>query len=82
MGKEASPATEANVLTTRVVKPGDCLTKLIKDVYGTATDEIVEAVRRRNPQVRNPDIIVVGDTLVFPVIDRPDTTQSESVSEK
>ena len=79
---EPVPVTEGNVLTTRVVKPGDCLTKLIKDVYGTATDDIVEAVRRRNPQVTNPDIIVVGDTLVCPVIDRPDTTQSESVSEK
>ena len=70
-----APEPDAGILATRVVKRGDCLTKLIKGVYGAATDELVQAVLRRNPQIKNPDVVVLGDTLIFPVIGKANLPQ-------
>ena len=70
-----APEPDADILATRVVKRGDCLTRMIAEVYGAATDELVQAVLRRNPQIKNPDVVVLGDTLIFPVIDKPNLPQ-------
>ena len=68
---QPAPEPDADILATRVVKRGDCLTRLISEVYGAATDELVQAVLRRNPQIKNPDVVLLGYTLIFPVIDKP-----------
>ncbi len=51
----------------RVVEKGDTLTQLIRDFYGHSGPELIEAVVRLNPHISNPDYIMAGDTLVFPV---------------
>jgi hypothetical protein len=51
---------------------------MIAEVYGAATDELVQAVLRRNPQIKNPDIVVLGDTLIFPVIDKRNLPRPEN----
>ena len=51
----------------RVVEKGDTLTQLIRNFYGRSGPEMIEAVVRLNPHITNPDYIMAGDTLVFPV---------------
>jgi general secretion pathway protein A len=75
---QPAPEPDADILTTRVVKRGDCLTKLIREVYGAATDELVQAVLRRNPRIKNPDVVVLGETLIFPVIDKAHLPRPEN----
>lgn len=59
----------ASVRTTRIVKPGECLIKMIKEVYGKSNRNVLDAVLKRNPQIKDPNIVLVGDTIVFPEID-------------
>jgi nucleoid-associated protein YgaU len=69
---KTSPEVEAApVRTTRVAKPGDTLTKLVAEVYGSCNKRLFDAVRQRNPHVANPDIVLVGQTIVFPEMDAP-----------
>lgn len=51
---------------TRHVVKGDCLTRLVEEVYGHVSPAMIEVVRSRNPQVLNADVIWFGDELVFP----------------
>lgn len=52
---------------TRLVAKGDTLSRLVREFYGYSRPELIESVRRLNPQITNPDYILAGDTLVFPV---------------
>ncbi len=53
--------------TRRVVVKGDSLSKLVAQVYGRSSDALIQEVQRLNPQISDPNKIVEGDTLVFPV---------------
>jgi len=69
---KVSPEVEsASIMTTRVAKPGDTLTKLVGEVYGACNKRLFDAVRQRNPSVTNPDIVLIGQTLVFPEMGSP-----------
>ncbi len=66
---EPAAAESASVRATRIVKPGECLTKMIKEVYGTSNRKVLDAVLKRNPQIKDPNIVLAGNTIVFPEID-------------
>jgi general secretion pathway protein A len=55
---------------TRVVKPGDRLLNLVEAVYGVRDERLVQLVQRHNSQLKNSNLIRVGDRLVFPAADR------------
>ena len=59
----------ASVRTTRIVKPGECLSKMVKEVYGTSNRKVLDTVLKRNPQIKDPNIVLVGGAIVFPEID-------------
>lgn len=86
--RPARPATtvtdaagETIRLLPRYVQRGDCLTRLVAEVYGRSTPSLVETVRRYNPHVLNADIIWYGDTLVFPerIVDERGVVQTASI---
>jgi general secretion pathway protein A len=65
----ATTARSLNVAETRVVKPGDCLSKLIADVYNTENyQSLMDVVTELNPGIRNPDSLPVGLSIKFPVL--------------
>lgn len=66
-------AEDTTILATRVVKRGDWLIKLVREVYGSSNDDLVNLVKQHNPQIRNSDILQPGDTIVFPKAPEPDT---------
>ncbi len=62
-----APARAKNpVVAIRVVRPGDNLSRLAADVYGTSRPEIVGEVVRNNPGIKNPDLLPVGMRIRFP----------------
>lgn len=63
----ALPLAASDTLQKRVVVNGDCLSRLAREVYGTGDTAIVNALHRYNPQILNPDLILPGQTVVFPV---------------
>jgi general secretion pathway protein A len=56
------------VTVTRVVKPGDCLSKLAASVYGFGTEPVVRRVLKANPSITDPDYLIVGTPVLFPDI--------------
>jgi len=57
---------KSNFPVKRVVKKGDTLYSLTRDVYGTANKELIERVKQQNKQINKDNKIVVGDKLSFP----------------
>jgi len=52
----------------RIVKKGDNLFRLTKEVYGYADDKLVEGVKQSNPRIKDVNRILVGEEIVFPEI--------------
>lgn len=50
----------------RVAGQGDCLTRLITEIYGYCNGTMIEFVQRHNPGIQNVDVIHVGQEIVFP----------------
>jgi type II secretory pathway predicted ATPase ExeA/LysM repeat protein len=51
---------------TIVVERGDTLGKLSSRIYGRSNERVLEIIRKNNPAIRDPDLILPGQTLVFP----------------
>jgi len=67
VGTVAQPLSDKVGVITRVVQPGDCLSKLISDVYGTENyQEIMPEIMRQNPRISDPDALTVGLSIEFP----------------
>jgi hypothetical protein len=52
----------------KTVKKGDTLHWLATEVYGYSGPEIIAILQQHNPHIKNPDRIMVGDEVFFPVI--------------
>jgi len=52
----------------RVVKAGDTLTKLVESIYGNTDQQLIMLVQQHNSRITNKDRILVGDTIIFPVV--------------
>ncbi len=57
------------VQATRVVLKGDHLVGLITGVYGRCDNDLIALVKRHNPSIQNPDLLSIGDVLIFPKTD-------------
>ncbi len=68
---EQPPAEQAGVggLVAREVVKGDKLIVLLEKVYGRSDAEIIELVQRANPGLTDPNRILAGEDLVFPVLE-------------
>jgi hypothetical protein len=49
-----------------IVRPGDNLSNIIMDAYGMYDENILKSVLRKNPHIRRPDQIAVGDVVTLP----------------
>jgi general secretion pathway protein A len=58
--------TNKTTFVTITVKKGDHLRKLIIDVYGFVNNGLLESVHQNNPQIKDVNIIKVGERIVFP----------------
>ncbi len=48
------------------VREGESLSQIAMEVYGSQNEEYIEWVRKHNPQILNPDIILPGQNIVLP----------------
>ncbi len=53
----------------KTVKKGDTLSELATEVYGYSGSEIITILQDHNPHIKDPDRIMVGDEILFPVLD-------------
>jgi len=60
---QAEPAGQ-----TIVVERGDTLGKLSSRVYGRSNERVIDMIQKNNPTIRDPDLILPGQKLVFPPI--------------
>lgn len=68
-GEEQQPITISKKERRPVVKtvnPGDTLTRLADEVYGKSDSGVIGAIRGKNPQITNPNLIHTGSTITFP----------------
>jgi len=63
-----SPPERGTFPVIRVVKAGDTLTKLVENVYGETDQRLITLVKQHNSGITNIDRILVGNTIIFPVI--------------
>ena len=52
----------------RVVNQGENLSGLVTEVYGRCNTDLIEWVRASNPQIGDADLVLAGDTILFPDI--------------
>lgn len=53
----------------RVIKEGDTLINLCREVYGFSSEECLRRVLEVNPSIQNTNLIMVGETIVFPSVE-------------
>jgi len=58
---------------TIVVERGDTLGKLSSRLYGRSSERLLEIIKKNNPSITDPDLILPGQKLFFPPI--PDSQQ-------
>jgi hypothetical protein len=49
-----------------VAEKGDYLSLIIKRTYGTYDDEMLNTILSENPDIHNPDLILVGQAIKLP----------------
>ncbi|HTP66824.1 MAG TPA: AAA family ATPase [Geobacteraceae bacterium] len=50
----------------RIVKRGDTLSGLVEEIYGHSSKDLIAKVKINNASIRNVDVILVGERIVFP----------------
>ena len=49
------------------IRPGDTLTAIITQHYGSYNKETLRVVLHENPEIQNPDLIFAGEILKLPL---------------
>ena len=65
-GFEVEPEPETSFPVARVIKQGQTLFRLTKEVYGHADPRLVEWVKESNPSISDITRIPAGSEIVFP----------------
>ncbi|MRR05847.1 MAG: DUF2075 domain-containing protein [Deltaproteobacteria bacterium] len=58
--------SESDFPVIRIVKAGDTLSRLVREVYGVNSKELLVFVRENNPGIYDADRIVIGEQILFP----------------
>jgi general secretion pathway protein A len=64
--KELRSPAKSGFPVIRIVKAGDTLSRLVREVYGVSSKELLIFVRENNPGIYDADSIVVGEQILFP----------------
>jgi general secretion pathway protein A len=62
---ELQPEATSNCV---VAERGDYLSLMIKRTYGAYDEEMLSTILRENPDIRNPDLILVGQAIKLPLL--------------
>lgn len=65
-------------LQKRTVKKGEYLSQICLDTYGFVNDQLIRTVKANNPNIRDADLIFIGDTIFFPEFLKPDGSRTDS----
>jgi general secretion pathway protein A len=52
----------------RILNKGDYLSKLAIEIYGTANDEVLESIKKHNPQIKDVNKVDAGEKILFPYL--------------
>ncbi|HBP89497.1 MAG TPA: hypothetical protein DD706_17555 [Nitrospiraceae bacterium] len=63
---EAASKSSSVLPVTRAVREGDNLSQIANEAYGSSSRQYVEWLRRHNPEISDPDIILPGQKIVLP----------------
>jgi general secretion pathway protein A len=64
--KELRSPAKSGFPVIRIVKAGDTLSRLVREVYGVSSKELLIFVRENNPGIYDADRIVIGEQILFP----------------
>lgn len=62
--------SEPSFPLTRIVKKGDSLLRLTKNIYNSTDSKVIERVKQKNPRIKDVNKILIGDEIVFPEISK------------
>ena len=51
-----------------IVRKGDSLSKIAKDMYGKSSLAILNAIKNRNPEIKDITLILIGQKIVLPIL--------------
>ncbi|HEY3277992.1 MAG TPA: AAA family ATPase [Syntrophorhabdaceae bacterium] len=71
-GPASSSAPNKPSLTKRTVARGDSLSKLAQQTYGNFNADIMNLIRKENPHITNPNLILAGTTIALPKVTVPE----------
>ena len=54
-------------IAIREVRAGESLSQIAMETYGAQSEKYIEWVKKHNPQIVNPDIILAGQNIVLPM---------------
>jgi len=60
------PVKEMPPGKTAIVKEGDTVTGLATEIYGFVNDDLVQRIKRSNPDIKDINWISIGQKIVFP----------------
>ncbi|OPY67912.1 MAG: Archaeal ATPase [Syntrophorhabdaceae bacterium PtaU1.Bin034] len=63
---ETSAGLKKPVQPARVIEKGDTLSKLVLDKYGFCDNELLQSVKKINPNIKDVNRIYTGETIIFP----------------
>jgi nucleoid-associated protein YgaU len=71
----AAPAPVKTTYKTRVVKKGETLSDLVREVYrvdpkAPLDDSLFKLVKQHNPAITDSNLIIAGSVIQFPVLPR------------
>lgn len=67
---ETRPNTRKQGSTTRIVKKGDSVFKLLMESYGRLDPKLVQNFKDLNPQIQNLNRVRPGEELLFPLAEK------------
>ena len=68
-GAPIKAESEPSFPLTRVVKKGDSLLRLTKNIYNSTDSKVIERVKQKNPRIKDVNKILIGDEIVFPKLE-------------
>jgi general secretion pathway protein A len=67
-GEKVSPTGQVSPVKV-VIKKGDTLQKLTRDVYGFTGTSLLEKVKQSNPHIKDVNIIKIDEEILFPPLE-------------
>lgn len=61
-----SDTKKVGLPTIRILNKGDYISRLAVEIYGTTSDEVLELIKKHNPQIKDINKVTEGEKVLFP----------------